>query len=79
MSEEKLDKIIASQARTEVHVSTIQRDLAQLTEHSNTRLNAHAKSLRSFEKTRDRQWGAAKLGAGLVTISGVIIGWFKFG
>ncbi len=54
---ERLDKIIASQARTETILGVVQRDVSELKEHTNTRMNAHAASIRVLNKTRDRQWG----------------------
>ena len=80
MSEiERLDKIIASQARTEAVLGEVQKDVSELKEHTNTRMNAHASSIRSLNKTRDRQWGAAKVIGVMGTISGVVVGWFKYG
>ncbi len=80
MSEiDRLDKIIASQARTEAILGVVQRDVSELKEHTNTRMNAHASSIRSLNKTRDRQWGAAKVLGGVGTLVGVVIGWFKYG
>ena len=76
---ERLDRIIASQARTEAILGEVQKDVSELKEHTNTRMNAHASSLRSLNKTRDKQWGAAKVLAGISTLSGLVAGWFKYG
>ena len=76
---ERLDKIIASQARTEAVLNAVQKDVSELKEHTNTRMNAHASSIRSLNKTRDRQWGATKVIGILSTASAIIIGWFKYG
>ncbi len=76
---ERLDRIIASQARTEAVLGEVQKDVSELKEHTNTRMNSHSTSIRSLNKTRDRQWGAAKVLGGIGTIGAVVIGWFKYG
>lgn len=76
---DRLDKIIASQARTEAVLGEVQKDVSELKEHTNTRMNAHASSIRSLNKTRDRQWGATKVIGVLGTASAIVIGWFKYG
>ncbi len=79
MSDERIDKILRSTARLEAFAEATQREIVELKVETSTRLNAHASSLRSLNKTRDRQWGAAK-GLGVVgTIIGVVVGWFKYG
>ncbi len=79
MSDERIDKILRSTARLETMAEATQREIAELKHETRERLNAHALSLRSLNKTRDRQWGAAK-GLGVVgTIIGVVVGWFKYG
>ena len=79
MSDERIDKILRSTARLETMAETTQREIAELKHETRERLNAHAASIRSLNKTRDRQWGAAK-GLGVVgTIIGVVVGWFKYG
>ncbi len=79
MNDERIDKILQSTARLEAFAEVTQREIVDLKTETSTRLNAHATSIRSLNKTRDRQWGAAK-GLGVVgTIIGVVIGWFKYG
>ena len=79
MSEKDLGRILASTARLETMAIATQREIAELKHETRERLNSHAESLRSLNKTRDRQWGAAK-GLGVTgSIIGAIIGWFKYG
>ena len=78
MSDEKLDKIIASQARTEVHVQVIRRDFDTLKTDTNARMRSHAAGLRSLNRTRDRQWGAAKVLSCLGAVLLVVVGWFSY-
>ncbi len=79
MSDERIDKILQSTARLETMAEATQREIAALKHETSKRLNAHATSIRSLNKTRDRQWGATK-GLGVVgTIIGVVVGWFKYG
>ena len=61
-------------------VSRIETKLDDLKEVSVVRLNSHAGKSDSLERTRDRQWGAAKLGAIGLTIVGAVLGflrWYK--
>ena len=79
MSDERLDQIIRSTTRLEAMAEGTQHEMAELKHETRQRLNTHAASIRSLNKTRDRQWGAAK-GLGVVgTVIGVIVGWFKYG
>ena len=72
-------EIMKSLGRLEAMAVTTRDEIVELKTETSKRLNAHAKSIRSLNKTRDRQWGAAK-GLGVVgTIVGVIVGWFKYG
>ena len=77
--EARLDKILGTVIRLETMAMATQRDIVDLKTETSKRFDAHAGNLRSLNKTRDRQWGAAK-GLGVVgTIIGVIVGWFKYG
>ena len=79
MSDERIDKILRSTVRLETMAENTQREIIELKTETSNRLNTHASSLRSLNKTRDRQWGAAK-GLGVVgTIIGVVVGWFRYG
>ena len=74
-----LAKVLAATSRLETLAEGHDRRLVELKEVTTKRLDAHGKDIRSLNKTRDRQWGAAK-GLGFVgTIFGAIIGWFKYG
>ncbi len=74
-----VSEIMKSLGRLETMASATKDEIAELKHETRERLNAHALSLRSLNKTRDRQWGAAK-GLGVVgTIIGVVVGWFRYG
>ena len=79
MSDKLLTKILSSTVRLETMAVATQQDIVDLKTETSKRFDAHASSIRSLNKTRDRQWGAAK-GLGVVgTTIGVIVGWFKYG
>ena len=74
-----LAKVLAATSRLETLAEGHDRRLVELKEVTTKRLDAHGKDIRSLNKTRDRQWGAAKLLAGISTLSGLVAGWFKYG
>ena len=79
MTDKLLTKILSSTVRLETMAVATQRDIVDLKTETSKRFDAHASSIRSLNKTRDRQWGAAK-GLGVVgTAIGIIVGWFKYG
>ncbi len=79
MSDKLLTKILSSTVRLETMAVATQREIVDLKTETSKRLDSHASSIRSLNKTRDRQWGAAK-GLGVVgSIIGVIVGWFRYG
>ena len=75
VTDKLLTKILSSTVRLETMAVATKDEIAELKTETRDRLNAHATNLRSLNKTRDRQWGAAK-GLGVV---GTIVGWFKYG
>ena len=76
---EGLTKVLEATSRLEALAEGHDRRLIELREVTTKRLDAHGKDIRSLNKTRDRQWGAAKGLGVLGTLSGIIAGWFKYG
>ena len=65
-------------AKVEEGIAGLHGKIDALKEVSVKRLNAHASKIDSLERTRDRQWGAAKLSAVGITILGAVLGFLRW-
>ena len=67
-------EMMAAIAKIEEGISGLHTKVDDLKEVSVKRLDAHATKSDSLERTRDRQWGAAKVAAVGLTIMGAVMG-----
>ena len=73
-------EMMAAIAKVEEGISGLHAKVDDLTKVSVKRLDAHASKIDSLERTRDRQWGAAKLsGVGIMILAAVlgVLRWLK--
>ena len=67
-------EMMAAIAKIEEGITGLHAKVDDLTKVSVKRLDAHANKIDSLERTRDRQWGAAKVAAVGLTILGAVMG-----
>ena len=67
-------EMMAAIAKVEEGIVGLHAKVDDLKEVSIKRLNAHADKIDSLERTRDRQWGAAKRSAVGLMIMGAVLG-----
>ena len=73
-------EMMAAIAKVEEGILGLHAKVDDLKDVSVKRLNAHADKIDSLERTRDRQWGAAKLSAvGLMILGAVlsVLRWWR--
>ena len=76
--DEHLPEIMASLARVEERQGHLIQKIDNLEQVAMKRLNSHARDIDSLETTRDRQRGAAKLGAVGLMALGTVLAWLRF-
>ena len=65
-------------AKVEEGITGLHAKVDDLKDVSVKRLNAHASKIDSLERTRDRQWGAAKLSAVGLAVLGAVVGFLRW-
>lgn len=73
-----LAELMATVARVEEGIKSIDEKIDGLREVSVKRLNDHASRVDSLEQTRDRQRGAAKLSGVVVLVFGAVLSWLRW-
>jgi len=73
-----LADMMTTLARIDERQGHIIKKIDNLEKVAMKRLNSHARDIDSLQQTRDRQRGAAKLGAVLVAAAGAVFAGFKF-